>query len=89
MFTLHNLILQIFKAHTAPAQKISSLRLHVTLHGDSFKYPHDIRRHVYGDGPEMLKLAGRAKMAALKETHFYKMPPGGSQVRDGYINDMH
>lgn len=78
MFTLHNLILQIFKIHTAPAQKISSLCPHVTLHGDSFKDLHDIRTQVYDDGSKMLKLAGRAKMAALKETHIHKMPPRGS-----------
>lgn len=75
MFTLHNLILQIFKIRTAPPQEISSLCLHVTLHGDSFKDLHDIRTQVYDDGPEMLKLA---KMAALKENPFHKMPPRGS-----------
>lgn len=78
MFTLHNLILQIFKIHTIPAQEISSLCLHVTLHSDSFKDLHDIRTPLYDDGLEMLKLEGRAKMAALKENHFHKMPPRGS-----------
>lgn len=61
--------------------------LYITLHGGSLKYLHDIRTHVHDDGPKMLELEGRAKMAALKETQFYQMPPGSS-VRGSYLNHV-